>query len=332
MLFVFGHYRFAFRAKTPIAFLNGDVGTTLRGAFGTTLRQIVCVDPHLQCAHCSIRGDCVYSIVFSPINPSGAGPKRLHTPPRGFVIKPPLNSKRRYDPGEAIVFDFLLVGPLGNHLPYVIVPFKELGQYGIGVGRGKFSLASIDAIKADSSAVPVYERIDGVVRNASVTIHGDELMQSFPLPADDRATLRFLTPTHIRFNPSGKRGKSTPVRNPEFFHIACRLRDRISALCREYGSTPLEMDFKGFGERAKDIRTVESNLRWVEESRVSRTRHRHDMSGFVGDITFQGDFSEFWPFLVLGQYVHVGDNAVFGRGWFRIEKTQQEGSIFYHAR
>ena len=57
----------------------------------------------------------------------------------------------------------------------------------------------------------------------------------------------------------------------------------------------------------------------METGRVSRTRHRHDLSGFVGEITFRGNLREFWPFLVLGQYVHVGDNAVFGRGWYRIE-------------
>jgi hypothetical protein len=321
MLFAFGQYRFTLQAKTPIGFFNGDVGTTLRGAFGAALRQIVCIDRRQECPQCPLKEQCVFPIVFSPIRAPGSGPRRQQTPPRGFVIKPPLNARKRFDPGEAIVFDFLLIGRLGNYFPYVIVPFKELGQHGIGMGRGKFSLAMIDAIKADGSALPVYREADGVVHSAAPIDWGD-LARSFSPPADGRATLRFLTPAHIRFNPTGAKGKSRPVRAPEFFHIACRLRDRVSALCREYGPAPLEMDFRGFGERARDIKTVESKLRWVEQSRVSRTRHRHDLSGFVGEITFEGDFSEFWPFLVLGQYVHVGDNAVFGRGWYKIEKAQ----------
>lgn len=48
---------------------------------------------------------------------------------------------------------------------------------------------------------------------------------------------------------------------------------------------------------------------------------RHDLSGFVGNITFEGDLTEFWP--VLGQYLHVGDNAVFGRGWYKIRQKSQ---------
>ncbi|OEU78123.1 MAG: hypothetical protein BA865_06670 [Desulfobacterales bacterium S5133MH4] len=283
------------------------------------LRQIVCVARHHECTECALRQQCVFPLVFSPARDRNSGPKRQQTPPRGFVIKPPLNEKTRFEPGATIVFDFLLIGPLTNCLAYVIVPFIELGRQGIGIGRGKFSLAAIDAINADGSAVPVYREADGIVHNPSALIDGNDLTRFCPLPTDGRVTLGFMTPTHIRFNPTGEKGKSRPVRTPQFFHIACRLRDRISALCREYGPAPLKMDFKGFGLRAGDIRTVQSTVSWVEGSRVSRTRHRHDLSGFVGEITFEGDLGEFWPFLVLGQYVHVGDNAVFGRGWYMIE-------------
>ena len=318
----FSHYRFTLRAQTSIGFVNNDIGTTLRGAFGTALRHIVCIDRQQSCMKCPVRPECVYATVFNPAKDPDSGPKRQQTPPRGFVIKPPLDPKTLYPPGATIIFDFLLVGRLQNYLPYVIVPFTELGRLGIGRGRGKFSLAAIDAVTGDNSVVQVYRETDGIVHNASATINTDALIRSDPLPADVKVTLRFLTPTRIRFNPTGERGKSRPVRTPAFFHIACRLRDRISALCREYGPAPLEIDFKGFGLRAREIRTVESKVKWVEEMRKSRMQHRHDLSGFTGEVTFQGDLREFWPFLVLGQYVHVGDNAVFGRGWYAIEKAR----------
>ncbi|MDP3029808.1 MAG: CRISPR system precrRNA processing endoribonuclease RAMP protein Cas6 [Deltaproteobacteria bacterium] len=317
--FLFYHYRFTLHATSSLAFFNGDVGTTLRGAFGSVLREIVCIDGHQECPACSIRVQCVFPTVFSPVQKPGTGPKRQQSPPRGFVIKPPLSSKNRYDPGEALVFDFILVGRLKDYLPYVIVPFTELGRRGIGLGRGKFTLAAIDAVKADGSTLPLYKDTDGLVRDVSVPIAIGDLSALFPLPTNREVSLSFLTPTHIRFNPTGEKGKSRPARNPEFFHIACRLRDRISALCREYGPAPLDMDFKDYGERSRQIRSVESQLAWVEDMRTSRSGQRHDLSGFVGNITFDGDLTEFWPFLVLGQYLHVGDNAVFGRGWYRIK-------------
>lgn len=315
--FRFHHYRFTLEPVTTLAFFNGDVGTTLRGAFGSALRDIVCIDRRQECPACSLRPQCIFPTVFSPVQETG--PKRQQTPPRGFVIKPPLDRKFRYEPGEPLVFDFLLAGRLNDFLPYIIVPFTELGRRGIGMGRGTFTLCAIDAVKADGSTIPLYRGVDGLVRNISAPVGIEDLLSLFPLPEDGRVTLSFLTPAHIRFNPTGEKGKSRAVRNPEFFHIACRLRDRVSALCREYGPSPLEMDFKGFGERAKQVSTIESRLRWVEDERTSRARQKHDLSGFVGEITFEGDFTEFWRFLVLGQYLHVGDNAVFGRGWYSLE-------------
>ena len=85
------------------------------------------------------------------------------------------------------MFDFLLVGRLSNYLPYIIVPFKDLGEQGIGMGRGKFSLAMIDAIQADGGAVPIYRESDGVVHSVG-PIHWGELARSFSLPVDGRVT------------------------------------------------------------------------------------------------------------------------------------------------
>lgn len=321
MFFALSRYRVTLQAQTAIGFLNGDVGTTLREAFGTTLRQIVCIYRYQECARCPVRRQCVFATVFSPVNDPYSIPRRLTTPPRGFVIKPPLDANTFYAAGETMVFDFLLIGRLSDYLPYAIVPFAELGRRGIGTGRGTFSLAAIDAIKSDGALIPVYKDSDGIVQNTSAMITADDVLRLYPVPANGRVTLNFLTPTCIRVNPTGAGENSRPVRVPEFLYIACRLRDRISALCREYGPTPLDVDFKGFGIRARKVRTVQSKLRWVEATRENRARHGHDLGGFVGEITFEGNLAEFWPFLVFGQYVHVGDNAVFGRGWYEIEKT-----------
>jgi CRISPR/Cas system endoribonuclease Cas6 (RAMP superfamily) len=70
------------------------------------------------------------------------------------------------------------------------------------------------------------------------------------------------------------------------------------------------------------IKTKELNLRWIELKRRSKTQPiQHDQSGFIGNITFVGDLREFLPLLVLGEYVHVGEDAVFGNGWYRIEHS-----------
>lgn len=113
------------------------------------------------------------------------------------------------------------------------------------------------------------------------------------------------------------------VQKPAFSHIAKRLRDRINGLSYFYCGQGLEIDFKAFGEEAEKIKTVKDSTQWVDSSRYSWRRDvSHDLSGFVGEVTFEGRLEPFLPYLKLGEYLHVGKNAVFGNGWFRIEETE----------
>ena len=45
---------------------------------------------------------------------------------------------------------------------------------------------------------------------------------------------------------------------------------------------------------------------------------RHDIGGFTGACCFEGDLSEFWPLLRLGELAHVGKHAAWGNGWFEV--------------
>jgi len=134
----------------------------------------------------------------------------------------------------------------------------------------------------------------------------------------DRITIRFLTPTFLRAD-------GEVVRRPEFHHLFKRLRDRINAISTFFGDGPLDIDFKGLGERAEKVRTVSTNTEWVERFRTSsKTRQRHELSGFVGSVTYDlcPDTSNlapvFLPWLALGELLHVGKHTAWGNGWFEV--------------
>ena len=311
-------------------------GNSLRGGFGAAFRKLVCVDMHWECADCSLRYTCPYTKVFNPFIPPDApqfsGNQNI---PRPFVFKPPLSQQTVYATGEALVFDLVVVGQATDYLAYFIVTFRELGAMGFGLNRVRVRLDRVESIDGNGGSTLVYDGANNVVRPAAAmefevvgtrsSVVGrttsDELQATGDrLPATDYVELDFLTPTTLKSGSTADRAGEV-VRQPAFHHIIKRLRDRVNALSTFYGGGPLAMDFKALGEAAERVETVADHTRWVERSRVARRRNvTNDLSGFVGSIRFGGHLAPFLPLLRIGEYVHVGKNAVFGNGWFVIRE------------
>lgn len=317
--FTLARYRITLVPEAVIIMPALNKGNVLRGAFGSSLRGIVCsMDRQSGCDACLLKEKCAYALLFTPSGMTGA--KRIRNCPRGYVLKPPLSQETNFTSSSPLRFEIVLVGDRVDYFPYVVVPLKELGRVGIGLNRGRFKLGDIEFVDTDGSGHTVYEAETNTVRNAARRrLSLDDIIAKTSALSQEMLTLRFLTPTRIKYNPTGEKGKSRLVRRPEFHHIVRRLRDRISALSAAYCGGPLDMDFKGLAEKALKIETVSSTLRWVEIKRKSRTQGTvHDQSGFVGDITFEGDLAGFLPLILLGEYVHVGEDAVFGNGWYGV--------------
>ena len=138
--------------------------------------------------------------------------------------------------------------------------------------------------------------------------------QDFSLDLDDtaqsaeRVRVRFVTPTEL------KAGQELVTR-PEFSILFARLRDRISTLRAFYGAGPLDIDFRGMGQRAAQVRLSRCELQWIEsERRSATTGQTHPLGGFTGDAEYQGNLGEFLPYLRAGQWTGVGRQTVWGKG------------------
>ncbi|MGH7307219.1 MAG: CRISPR system precrRNA processing endoribonuclease RAMP protein Cas6 [Candidatus Rokuibacteriota bacterium] len=44
-----------------------------------------------------------------------------------------------------------------------------------------------------------------------------------------------------------------------------------------------------------------------------------EWEGLVGTALYEGNLKPFWPYLVFGQWTHVGSGTTFGLGGYRIE-------------
>jgi len=315
--FQFARFQFILRVLDCIN-LPIYKGSTLRGGFGHAFKKVVCVKREKICETCLLKSKCIYSYVFETPPPHDTSKmKKYPFAPHPFVITPPLEKNRTYRENDTLCFELTLIGKLIDFLPYFIYTFDELGKMGIGQGKGKYHLEEVMAVnKADRTKEKgkgpetIYDGKEKILQSNYKIITIEDVISSRLTP--DTLRLNFLTPTRLKFDGN--------LSSTLEFHILIRnLLRRISLLSYFHCGEELSIDFKGLIEEAKHVKVQKENLRWVDWERYSnRQETKMKMGGFIGSVTFEGDFEPFAPFLLLGQYIHVGKGTSFGLGKYEI--------------
>jgi hypothetical protein len=265
--------RFHFRAVGSLYFPSGKAGNTLRGAFGMMLQQIT--------------GAPEYVRIFEP-KAYGAGPSGLADSPRPFAIRAAQLDGQTIPPGVAFHFDVHLFDLTADRRPLFVAAFARLAEEGLGPGRARAELISVDQ------------------EDVAIALDG-------PPERANRIRVQFATPTELKSR--AQRAPRQGAVRPEFPILFARLRDRISTLRALYGPGPLDIDFRAMGERAAAVSLSRCDLTWhATERRSSRTGQTHPLGGFTGEAEYDGDLGEFLPYLRAGQWTGVGRQTVWGKG------------------
>ena len=159
----------------------------------------------------------------------------------------------------------------------------------------------------------IYDGETQMVHNRNSALNFDEIRSEAESLPIDTLTVRLLTPTRITH-----KGQITDQLD---FHIFWRrLIGRISASAYFHCGESLDLDFKGLIAQAETVETVENTLRWKDWTRYSsRQNQKMQLGGLIGSVTYAGDLEAFLPFVALGKFLHVGKNATFGLGKYRVE-------------
>lgn len=309
------HYRVGLSALEPLD-LPAYLGSTLRGAFGHVFRRVACLAP--QGGPCPAPESCPYHLVFEPAPPPDAPAlSSLDDVPRPFVIGPPPAGRRTYPAGSELSFDLTLIGRARDFFPHFVVSLREMR--GIGRGRHPIALRRIEAVEPfDGRAIPVYSDEDNLVRShdASLSLGACERLRPPPGPL----TVRFLTYTRLKHEGQWSR-------RPDFHVLFRRLLGRLSSLSVFHCGARLDLDFLGLIEQARAVRLVEDRTRWEDWARYSsRQDRRMILGGLIGEAVYEGPIETLWPFLVFGQWTHVGKNATFGLGRYELATSMREAA------
>jgi CRISPR/Cas system endoribonuclease Cas6 (RAMP superfamily) len=128
----------------------------------------------------------------------------------------------------------------------------------------------------------------------------------------DRAKIEFLTPLRLKV-----RNRYTD--SPTFTDLLEHLVARVEALARYHGPATNGLDGAEALAAARQVRVAASDLKWHDWERYSaRQETRMKLGGVVGRMEVEGVPDSLWPWLRLGEMIHVGKGTSFGLGRYRV--------------
>jgi hypothetical protein len=256
-----------------------------------------------NCVKCSVATDCPYDQIFSQaISANSSAVKRFQKPPLPFVFDLPSLPPFPNREGSTEI-GLTLVGLAVNHVRLFLEAVR-------------FMFGHHDSRWTEVASVVKIESVDYLCNRTVISQNGSraafdrflvlslEGLEKSAFLSTDSVSLKIDTPLRIV-----KDGHA--LRELSFSALAMALIRRISTLAFYYCYMEMDLDYKSMSRQSQEICISNNGFRWTEWD--------NGISGIIGSGTFTGPIVEFHPFLLLGEFLHVGKGASYGLGRFRLE-------------
>ncbi len=310
------HLRFTLQATTLVR-LGPQAGAQIRGALWAALKTFACTDPANQSDPEHVK-HCPMCRVFHLETQQG---ERGVNPARPFAIRPPLASapedNRVYQTGDHFEFGINLFGGVEELFPYIARGVHQMGHIGLGYGRGRFVIKYVKAVNPLTHQQQDLYADGKIIAAPAVPVLPQQVAVISNNISAQVVTLRFITPTQITI-------KDKITRQPDFQPLVARLIERCQSIELHYTESPTPQPvwrdlYLSLSEQAADVNVLRDETWWVHiQSGSRRSDSRNSISGFVGEVTFEGELKPFMEWIIWGQSLHVGKNTAKGDGWYEI--------------
>lgn len=219
--------------------------------------------------------------------------------PNPYVIEPPAPGAWSLAVGEPFAFTMVLIGPALAHLPLVLVAWRQALATDIG-RQGRVRLLRVH----DDAGALVLDLAAGRLHDHA------QALSIPPAPAAlHTVELEFNTPVNFT-----RDGRQLPATQWAAHELLMALVRRVLAFAPARIGAPMSLDLHALSAAAQ---AIVSTTHWREqrwERYSSRQRQAMPMGGMLGTWRLEGELAPFWPFLYLGQWLHVGKKCSFGLG------------------
>lgn len=274
--------RYRFKAIDDIR-LPPFAGSAVRGVFGHSLKEAVCVTGRHDCRGCPQVRSCSYTALFET---------QLHRPdvtnaphPLVFGVD---HLRRELRRSFTWHIDATLIGAAYSHAAAIRLAWDLAGRRGFN--HADFRLLGVEPVQVGVDTAPL------------------EI-------APPRVELTFHSPYRSKV-----KGRLVTDRTFDIQTCVTLLLRRIENLRATHDPDSEPMPVRRLIDEAASLVTTKKDLRWTHWQRSSSRQKTHmKLEGLTGTVVIQGDgLAALVPWLELGQYLHAGKNTLFGLGRYTI--------------
>jgi CRISPR-associated endoribonuclease Cas6 len=277
-----------------------------RSVFGLALYEQTCIAPKSECRECMLRFQCDFAFfIKGPRPPHAEIMRKIDTIPLPHIIHCPQTGQTTTSAGERFTINLVLVGTGCERLPSVIRAMARAGLMGFGRQRQKGQLVAVSQTSPNLLPRLIMDQ---------QTIVAPSIVEQPEIPSVPAAIrLEFLTP----YLPSDKSFSPNRI---NITHLLMAIVRKVSLLQYFYTGKRLEADFKKLKEQAVETNIIGVDLHRRKGSYYSaRQNRRINYYGLKGSIDFSlENIEDFWNYLYLVQWLHVGKQASKGFGHYRL--------------
>lgn len=303
---VFQVFEFVLEPEERIVFPHFK-GNVFRGSLGKALRRLTCASGLDDCKDCLLSSNCIYSRIFESFNP-GVNQSilgKVEKAPHPFIVDVGEKNQLEYSRNQDIRFRLTLIGEAMKYIPYFILAFIDIGEYGISRTRGCFKIKQVR-----TRGQEIYNPLKKQIMLDFDSISGAR----FSSEKWNKSSLNISLETPLRLKYRHRLQKQIT-----FQMIVSNLLRRVYLLANHYCGGPASVDMKELIEKSKKVVLINSEIYWHQQGRYSYRQNKGiSMAGVSGTLDFEGDFSPFIGFLRIGEYLHLGKGTSFGLGKIKV--------------
>jgi len=307
-------YRFTAHMQAPLR-LPDYAGSLLRGQFGAALRGVACMTRQPTCGGCPLRATCPYTRVFEAPPPPAHALQAFSAIPNAYVIEPPAMGVTDLQAGDALQFHMVLAGDAIAQLALIVFAWQRALAQGLTRARSPAQLQAVDWIDADGAAHPVWRHDAPVLRDHPASLALPPAPTRWPA---DGIALHIHTPLRLQHQGQPLRPAQLTPRA-----LVAAVARRVALVLEFHAQQPQ------WGAQVPDVARLaetladQRDLRWHDWTRYSsRQQQEMTLGGVLGRWSLRGHpatLAALWPWLWLGQWLHVGKNATMGMGAYALE-------------